>query len=154
MEELIWKYIDNDCTEDEVQKVKHLLANDMTFETMYKEISQLNTMLVNHASMPMADNFRNKLNQNITNQIAASPAQIEIISSKWWVMVAILAMAGIYIAYKLPYSSNPILHVELPIDDRTLTYAIWSMVGFVSLTLLDLMIKRLKTMKNQIHFLA
>jgi len=154
MEELIWKYIDNDCTEAEVQHIKYLLATDPTFESMYQEMIQLDSIFADQRQAVMSADFKVSLVHNIEKKVAALPSQAEIIPAKWWILTAIVAVSIMILAIKLPTQTSLFGDINIPLDDRTMAIATWSMVGFVFLNLLDYLLKNKSIFRKQTYFLT
>lgn len=154
MEELIWKYIDNDCTEAEVQYIKHLLATDPSFESMYQEMLQLDHIFTTQKHVAMSEGFKVSLVHKIEKQVAMLPTQTEIIPAKWWILAAIVAVTIMILAIKLPTQTSLFGDINIPLDDRTMAIATWSMVGFVFLNLLDYLLKNKSIFRKQTYFLT
>jgi hypothetical protein len=154
MEELIWKYIDNDCTEAEVQHIKHLLATDPSFESMYQEMLQLDHIFKTQKHLVMSEGFKVSLVNNIEKQVAILPKQTEIIPAKWWILAAIVAISVVTFATQLPNQNSLLIDINIPLDGRTMAIATWSMVGFVFLNLLDYLLKNKSIFRKQTYFLT
>ena len=154
MEELIWKYIDNDCTEAEEQHIKHLLATDPSFESKYQEIVQFDNIFTDQKHAVISADFKVSLAHKIEKQVATLPVQTEIIPAKWWILTAIIAVSIMILAMKLPNQNSILVDINIPIDERTMAIASWSMIGFLFLTLIDYLFNNKTIFRKHTFFLA
>lgn len=158
MEELIWKYIDNQCTADEQKKVNELLQNDPSFASMYQEIVRFDTMLSENTKVSLRPKFRDALIQDIEKQCANQATYIsvpkDIIPVKWWLVAAVIVIGTILLTIKLPVQSSLLADIKIPLDERTLTLATWSMVGFLCLTLVDVLLKNRNILRKNSFFVV
>lgn len=58
MEDLLWKYIDNECTSEEIEKIKVLLETDAAFKEQYKEYVHLDVILSKNVPIDISNEFR------------------------------------------------------------------------------------------------
>jgi hypothetical protein len=76
MEELLWKYIDNACTAEEIEKVKLLLETNPEFKQMYNEYAELDVMISQNLAVDLSSQFRERLEKSSIKAI--SKKQISI----------------------------------------------------------------------------
>ena len=143
MEELIWKFIDNDCTKEEIERVKILLESDPHFNRMFIEISALDKLLLGTANVPMSAAFRSKLEQTIVKNAITEPQIIsaDVISTQWIAALTIVAMGVlIYVLNFNTGSSSIIPDIPLP-DAKVMQMISLVTTGFVMLVLIDWILK-------------
>ena len=98
MEELLWKYIDNACTAEEIEKVKILLETNPEFKQMYNEYAELDVMISQNLAVDLSNQFRERLEKSSIKAI--SKKQISIYNLRNIQLAAIIFfMAAIASTY-------------------------------------------------------
>lgn len=137
MEELIWKYLDNDCSEQEKVKVENLLKSDHAFNLQFNDLKNINQLFVDHTSIPLPSAFKVQLETNIAAQLKKRTVKrAEIISTQW---IAILTLVGVgVIAAISSVGSSSFIFEQLPaIDEKIIDLIAWTFLGFLLLVGLD-----------------
>ncbi len=154
MEDLIWKFIDSDCNDAEVQKVKHLLSSDVAFKALYDECVQLNDLLTDNAVVTISPTFKSKIVSKIESQLVVERQSNKNILPFWLIVSSVVAaIIALIVASLMPDQSAP-LSFELPIDQKSMSIAIWSMGSFVCLVFTDFVLKRTSFLKQRIHIFS
>lgn len=150
MEELVWKYIDNDCTDDELSQVNHLLANDEAFIMMYEDIVQLNALLLSQANKPISAQFKAKLSKNIQNHLALKAfGKTDVLPLPWIVSLIVIALLVIIYAVYSPDEGTSLFNFHFSMEEKTISLSIWSMMAFLCLVATDALLKRMHLFKKQ-----
>jgi hypothetical protein len=149
MEELIWKFLDNDCTQEEVEQVKKLIETDPDFNNLYLQLSELDKVLSESVHEVMSPAFRLKLEQKIiSNSVKIHQYKISDILPKQWIAALSLA-AVVVIVYVLNFNtgvSSVIPDMPLP-DEKIMNMISLVTIGFIMLLLLDWALKTIHKKK-------
>jgi hypothetical protein len=76
MEELLWKYIDNECTSEEIEKVKILLQTDPEFKQMYHEYTELDLIFSQNLAVDLSSQFRERLENSSIKAVSKKQTSI------------------------------------------------------------------------------
>lgn len=149
MEELIWKYVDNICTPDERLQVEKLVQNDPKFKIIFEEIVALNAIFAKDKPKQMHDQFKSNLIAQIQNELVKTTSKpATILSTQWIIALAIPAIGAIIYALLSPAQSPILPTIDIPLSDKTIEMALWSMTGFLLLFFADIILLRMKANKN------
>lgn len=104
MEDLLWKYIDNECSPQELEQINALLSSDESFKKMYDEFLQLDSFLVKNISTPLSETFANNLKDIIKEEVTIKqvPAAKSMLFNIQWVALTIFGVSAILISYLYP----------------------------------------------------
>ncbi len=153
MEELIWKYVDNICTPDERLQVEQLVQKDPEFKIMFEEIAALNNIFAKDNPLEMQEPFKSNLIAQIQNELVKTTSKpATILSTQWIIALAIPAIGAIIYAILSPAQSPILPTIDMPLNDKTIEMALWSMTGFLLLLLADYTIKKMHIFKKMSHF--
>lgn len=94
MEDLLWKYIDNDCTAEEIEKIKVLLETDAAFNEMYNENIQLDVLLSKNITVDLSNEFRNKLEASMGKAIIRKQVSLYNLLNIQWVAISLFTLLG------------------------------------------------------------
>lgn len=154
MEDLIWKYLDGECTQEEKEKVTHLMEEDTKFKELFSRLTHLHQSLATHSMITMSDSLKTKLVNQIEEQLKSQEVTDHPILSKTLIICLVLiGISAIAIPLLIPSESNILQHWQVPINQTTMQYAIWSMIGFLTLLLVDQIISKPTKMRNQMYSL-
>jgi hypothetical protein len=155
MEELIWKHIDNTCTDDEVMQVKQYLSTDAGFKTMYNECLHLNNLLKEKANIPIAPIFKTQLAAQIERELTTYRQPSANILPTWLIISLVLAgIMSLFIVSLIPDQNTNLINFDLPIDDRSMSLAIWSMATFICLAFADYLLNKTSFLKQKTHIFS
>jgi len=76
MEELLWKYIDNECTSEEIEKLKILLQTDPEFKQMYHEYTELDLIFSQNLAVDLSSQFRERLENSSIKAVSKKQTSI------------------------------------------------------------------------------
>lgn len=76
MEELLWKYIDNECTSEEIERVKILLQTDPEFKQMYHEYAELDLIFSQNLAVDFSSQFRERLEKSSIKAVSKKQTSI------------------------------------------------------------------------------
>jgi len=149
MEDLIWRYIDGDCTHDEVSFVENKIENDPAFSVAYKEAVVLNNLLAKTSFMPMSQDFERQLNKKILDAVSTNRSQ-SLLPRTWIFGLIILAVLGIATALRFQgVDSN---YFSLPqMDEKSTNMIAWVMTSFLVLVGLDQGFRKWLVFRKQTH---
>lgn len=149
MEDLIWRYIDGDCTEDERVDVATKLQTNPDFLSEYQEALVLNQMLSQAVMAPLSDNFKQQLNSKILSTITQR-AKVELFPKSWVFGLITLAVLGILTA--LRFQGVDSTYLSLPqLDEKYINMVVWVMTSFLILVGLDQAFKKWWVFRKQTH---
>lgn len=154
MEDLIWKYLDGECTQEEKEKVTHLMEVDTKFKELFSRLTHLHQSLATHSMITMSDSLKTKLVNQIEEQVKSQEVTDHPILPKTLIICLVLiGISAIAIPLLIPSESNLFQYWQVPINQTTMQYAIWSMIGFLTLLLVDQIISKPTKMRNQMYSL-
>ena len=131
MEDLIWRYIDGDCTHDEISFVENKIENDPAFSVAYKEAVALNNLLAKTSFEPMSQDFERQLNKKILDAVSTNRSQ-SLLPRTWILGLIILAILGIVTALRFQGVSSS--YLSLPqMDEKAADMVAWVMTSFLVL---------------------
>lgn len=149
MEELIWKYIDNQCSKEEIRQVESLISSDQSFANLFHQLNSMNIQLEKVSLEKMSYEFKNKLIEDIQQQIRTVEVnKFEVLPLKWIIVLSIVAIGTLILTPNLANSKATLLPIFLKIDPIFITYLGWICTGFISLTLIDKFLKRLSHLRK------
>jgi hypothetical protein len=135
MEELIWKYLDNECTEEEKVKVADLLVTDVDFKVLFDHCSNVNRLLEQEMNAAISEDLKNIIKDKLEDQL--KPRGILEIFPLWYAIpLGVVGVLTLIFAFNMP-SHSASLQMELPFDEKTLKIATWCFVSFSTLFLID-----------------
>jgi anti-sigma factor RsiW len=149
MEDLIWRYIDGDCTPDEISFVENKIQNDPTFNTEYKEAVSLNALLARAAFTPLNKDFERHLNKKILDAVSTNKSQ-SLLPSTWIFGLIILAILGIATALRFQGVDSSYLHLP-QIDEKSSDMIAWVITSFLVLVGLDQGFRKWLLFRKQTH---
>jgi hypothetical protein len=68
-EQLLWKYVDGLCDEQETSEVKALLEKDPEISNFFTSIRELDRMMIKHPIDTLSDNFQLKLEHKLVSEM-------------------------------------------------------------------------------------
>jgi hypothetical protein len=150
MEDLIWKYIDNTCTNEEKELVMKLLKTDAEFKKSYEVMVDLEEQLLIVAKVPMRDDFKTQLIDVVSNKISEKKAlvNINVLPLNWIIGLSMVAVAAIIYALSLSESTSTGLTFIPALDEEIISMLGWVTTSFIMLTLLDLILKKIHLIKR------
>ena len=101
----------------------------------------------------MHDQFKSTLIAQIQNELVKTTSKpATILSTQWIIALAIPAIGAIIYAILSPAQSPILPTIDMPLNDKTIEMALWSMTGFLLLLLADYTIKKMHFFKKMSHF--
>lgn len=154
MEDLIWKFIDNTCTNEEKELVMKLLKTDAEFKKSYDVMVDLEDQLLIVAKIPMRDDFKKQLIDVVSNKISEKKAlvNINVLPLNWIIGLSFVAVAAIIYALSLSESTSTGLSFIPVFDEKIISMLGWVTTSFIMLTLLDLILKKIHLIKRYSGF--
>lgn len=154
MEDLIWKFIDNTCTNEEKELVMKLLKTDAEFKKSYDVMVDLEDQLLIVAKIPMRDDFKKQLIDVVSNKISEKKAlvNINVLPLNWIIGLSFVAVAAIIYAMSLSESTSTGLSFIPAFDEKIISMLGWVTTSFIMLTLLDLILKKIHLIKRYSGF--
>lgn len=144
-EELIWKYLDGECTAEEKNHADMLMKSDSGFRMMYDQYSKLDSLLAKTTYQEPTAEFKIKL----TETLAASLTKVRpvnqlkwIVSPAWLIILTGAGAIGLIVAGLSTSSSATVFQYFNMPDQRIFSMVTLVCAGFVLLTLLDLFLKK------------
>ena len=140
MEDLIWKFIDNTCTNEEKELVMKLLKTDADFKKSYDVMVDLEDQLLIVAKIPMRDDFKKQLVDVVSNKISEKKAlvNINVLPLNWIIGLSFVAVAVIIYALSLSESTSTGLSFMPVFDEKIISMLGFVMTRFIIFTLLCL----------------
>ena len=156
MEELIWKYIDNTCTDEERESVMNLLNTDAEFRKSYELIVDLEDQLLSVAKITMRPDFKTQLVQKVAIELREQKVSIKtnILPIKWIIGLSFVAVAIIIYAVTIIKSAEPSITFMPSMDEKVISMIGMVTSGFIMLTLLDAILKKVQQIKRITGLLA
>lgn len=149
MEDLIWKYIDGECTEDEIILVENKMHNDPVFHMEFKDALALNAILAKTSFVPMSQDFEIVLNKKILDTVSVDKSQA-LLPRTWILGLIILAILGLATALRFQGVSSSFL--ELPqMDEKSTDMVAWVVTSFLVLVGLDQGFRKWLVFRKQTH---
>lgn len=154
MEELIWKYLDGECTQDELDKIKQLKEKHTDFKALFERSQHLHHKLATNNPIPMETAFKHKLCAQLENRAKSLVIVQRPILSVWWIIsLTLLAISSVTIALLFPGDTRIFSNWHLPFSQQTMQYGILVMSGFLTLTLADYLINKPTMQRKPIYTL-
>lgn len=149
MEDLIWRYIDGDCTDDEKVIVENNIKNDANFNRAFQEAVMLNGLLAKTSFVPFSPDFERQLNTKILETVTTktSPA---LLPRTWIFGLLILAILGIATALRFQGTESSILMLP-QLDEKASNMVAWVMTSFLVLVGLDQGFKKWLLFRKHSH---
>ncbi len=135
MEDLIWRYIDGDCTDEEKKMVESNILNDPAFNQEYQESIALNAFLAKTSFTPMSQDFERHLNKKILETVASKTSQ-ELMPRTWIYGLVILAILGIATALRFQGTESSYIPL-LQLDEKATNMVAWVVTSFLVLVGID-----------------
>lgn len=149
MEDLIWKYIDGECTEDEIILVENKMHNDPVFHMEFKDALALNAILAKTSFVPMSQDFEIVLNKKILDAVSVDKSQA-LLPRTWILGLIILAILGLATALRFQGVSSSFL--QLPqMDEKSTDMVAWVVTSFLVLVGLDQGFRKWLVFRKQTH---
>lgn len=143
MEDLIWKFIDKDCTNEEIEQVNGLLESDSAFKSMYLLFSGMDAQLSDSSNVAMSPLFKSVLQQAIfTYSHKESTSKIsDVLSTEWIVGLTFVAVSVLIYVLNFNTGTGTIIpHVPV-LDEKVMTMISLVTTGFIFLLVLDWVFK-------------
>ncbi len=144
MENLIWKFIDKNCTDEEIEQVNRLLESDSDFKSMYLIFSGIDAQLSDSPNVPMSPLFKSVLQQTIlTYSRKESPSKIsDVLSTEWIVGLTFVAVSVLIYALNFNIGTGTFIP-SMPVPNaKIMTMISLVTTGFIMLLILDWVFKR------------
>ena len=149
MEDLIWRYIDGDCTESEMMEVKARFANDPDFLIEYQDALALNQMLTQASVTPLDQNFKKQLNTKVFSTVSKQ-SKVVLFPRSWIFGLVALAAMGIVVALRFQGSESS--YLVLPqLDEKSISMITWVLTSFLVLIGLDEGFRQWLTFRRHTH---
>jgi hypothetical protein len=148
MDELIWKYLDDQCTDDETATVKKLLAEDTGFQQKYDELRTLNIQLTAATCIEMRVEFKASLEKEVLLGVKASRVGItDIISLQSMIALVVSGVAAAIFALRLP-DSGTLGDFSLHVDEKVISIIAWTTIGFILLFIFDSIFEKMSVLRK------
>lgn len=120
MEDLLWKYIDNQCTEEEVLQIQKLLDNDLDFKILYLQYLETDTLMKQNIMLTLPENLSRKLEFAITEKTVnvAATRKVDLFDIQW-IAIAIFIIGGLTAAY---FTKGNATTSDVPLIEQILVY--------------------------------
>jgi hypothetical protein len=156
MEELIWKYIDGDCTHEEALKVEQLLKTDETFKNEYEHSFALHQQLIATSKVDLSIDIHKALTLQVADFVQSQKIKptfkalsfTQILPIPAVAMIVLVTIASIIVLSKNQVIESNYLQFIPEIGDTYITYATWSMAGFLLLYFADIFLSQMKSNKT------
>ncbi|MBK9256247.1 MAG: hypothetical protein IPM42_12230 [Saprospiraceae bacterium] len=150
MEELIWKYVDSICTDEENVQVQNLLKTDPQFKSQFDAILDLNNQLAAVSFVRMNESASIKMTQSIAKELSILQANrnIEILPKPWILGLSLVAISIIIYAFTIPENAEVWLSFLPSVDEKIISITGWITFSFIILTLLDFSLKRMNDIRK------
>ncbi len=149
MEDLIWRYIDGECTEYERIDVETRLKSDPDFRSEYQETLALNQMLSQASVTTLNHSFKQQLNTAILSTVSQR-AKVELFPRSWVIGLVALAVLGILTA--LRFQGTESSYLSLPhLDEKSINMISWVITSFLVLVGLDQGFRKWLTFRKSIQ---
>lgn len=155
-EELLWKYADGLCNEEEISKVKALLENNHEFMNMYTEIMSTDSILKDKKVYTLDPDFQRNLELKLKTALTEqdfSPVTIipHFAKTVFFVLLAMLGLSTIFFIPKDILLTDTSHTLEL---GNTFYYNIIAVsVGILLLLYSDKLLGNSKNKNQKLHFL-
>ncbi|WP_026897542.1 hypothetical protein [Daejeonella oryzae] len=121
IEQRIWDYLDNSCTQKEHQEIKHLIETDPDYKTVYNELKDLSQVFssieLDEPSMGFTRNVMNKVNlEPLTETFKSTTDKRIIYGIAAFFLLSISAMLAV-VFYQMDWSqpvSGTLQQYKLP----------------------------------------
>ncbi|MBK9735956.1 MAG: hypothetical protein IPO92_13760 [Saprospiraceae bacterium] len=146
MEDLIWKYLDDTCTTEELELVKQKLKSDEHFLMAYESLSQIDSSLKAAAMAFPSSTYAEKLTTAIVKEYE-SKKPISILPLPWIIGCIVITLTGVFAA--IYYKGTSGTHITMPvIDGKIMEMTSWVTICFLLLLLIDLGIRKTKVLRR------
>lgn len=102
VEELLWKYIDGSCSDQESRQIKSMIDQNESVADLYKMLSSIDSGLQSTLITPAPDSLKENILTQLQQKPMIEPAQFKIVP----VMLLTLILLAITVFF-LPSSSEP-----------------------------------------------
>jgi|JI7StandDraft_1071085.scaffolds.fasta_scaffold00831_10 hypothetical protein len=156
MEELIWKYIDGDCTREETLEVERLLKTDETFKNDYEQCFTMHQQLIATSKVDLSLDFHKALTLQVADFVQSQKIKptfkalsfTQILPIPAVAMIVSVTIASIVVLSKNQVFESNYLQYIPEIGDTYITYATWSMAGFLLLYFADVLLSQMRLNKT------
>lgn len=156
MEELIWKYIDGDCTREESLEMERLLKTDETFKNEYEQCFAMHQQLIATSKVDLSLDFHKALTLQVADFVQSQKIKptfralsfTQILPIPAVATIVLVTVASIIILSKTQVFESNYLQYIPEIEDTYITYATWSMAGFLLLYFADIFLSQMKSNKT------
>jgi hypothetical protein len=145
---LIWKYLDGECTNAELQQVESLRQNDSVFETTFKEAEIIHfTLKAMQAETPPM-RFTSAVMEKTEDRYRRPQIVTELFSTRWrrialGAMALVLCIPFVSTLFMQPHGglqSNPLSHYAHELPHVLAQLAPWARIsGMIALGLLAML---------------
>jgi anti-sigma factor RsiW len=149
MEDLVWRYIDGDCTPEEISFVENKIQNDPTFNAEYNEAVTLNALLTRASFTPLSHDFERHLNKKILEVVSTNKSQV-LLPTTWIFGLIILAVLGMATALRFQGVDSSYLHIP-QIDEKSSDMIAWVITSFLVLVGIDQGFRKWLVFRKQTH---
>ncbi|MBC7884643.1 MAG: zf-HC2 domain-containing protein [Saprospiraceae bacterium] len=146
MEELIWKYLDGECSPEEIKEVEDKLQSDTAFLKAYQSAESLDVRLKKGATIKASDFFIVQMKTRIHDELSQQKAPV-ILPLKWILFLVILGATGLYFAIQYSGEESSFLHLPV-LDERVMTMVTWVTFSFLLLMIIDIGYKKIMQMRK------
>jgi hypothetical protein len=148
-EELIWKFIDGYCSNEELVTVKEKLGSDPEWIEMYNKSVVINQELESSSRLLMSNDFKNKLLiQGL--EVIEDQKEFSVLPLKLIILLVVLFVISVVVALNSTGGSSLIVFPKL--DPQIMNMATWVTIGFLCLLGLDQVLKNIGTIKRNLNF--
>jgi hypothetical protein len=156
MEELIWKYIDGDCTQEEALEVERLLKTDETFKNEYEHSLTMHQQLIATSKVDLSLDLHKALTLQVADFVQSQKIKptfkalsfTQILPIPAVAIIVLVTIASIIVISKNQFLESNYLQFIPEIGDTYITYATWSMAGFLLLYFADVLLLHMKSNKT------
>lgn len=110
MEDLIWNYLDNTCSNEEKLQVEQLLNSDVVFRNKFNEIKALHQSLftadLDEPSMRFTQNVMDSINTQVPVKPLSTVVDKRIINGIGFFLVGIISVLLFYILSQTTFASS------------------------------------------------
>lgn len=145
MDELIWKYLDDCCSDEEKKFVLNQLDTNSEFRQLFLYLSELNADLEKNAYVSMPVSLKNTLEYKYIHEWSpVFSSEPEILSLKWTIPLSVLALAALVLSLYFSDSAPSILTFFPKLDEKITILISMTTFGFILLKILDSFINKMR----------
>jgi hypothetical protein len=154
-EELLWKYVDNICNDQEREEVQSLLATNTDFRMLFDEISMVDQLLKDTKKESFSENFKLSLEQKLTSEMGKIDfSPVTIIPKYMKISLFILSIMVVVLTFIIPESKyNQVGLFTMPEVSEVVFYNIIAITGgIIFLWTVDKYLHKYKKTGHKLHF--